>query len=318
MKQTLIIIAILFNSMAYSQNMVEAEIDTTYFYQFNSLKGKNNKKVLVDKGHNTIYTNQSGIGTSREMFRIIKEDGYTVGFTDQKLTSDLMNSENADLLILHGMPNNKLKLESDTIAETLYLSPLSTKEVEAIGNYVFNGGGLLLFLSHFPNGSGALPLLEAFSVKFRDGYANQHQYHTSKGGKCGHFLMNAKNKMLNYDHPVFQSAVDPGTIPDNIRFYCGAAIFRNPEDIILRLPNNTVNYTPTNEAVDAEETSNDYAGMIGFNYGKGRIAICTDQGIFRSLDLFIEGEKIPVTIHDPDSDNAGLLLNTLRWLTKNQ
>jgi len=58
--------------------------------------------------------------------------------------------------------------------------------------------------------------------------------------------------------------------------------------------------------------------MLGFEFGKGRIIICTDQGIFRSLDLIIEGEKNPVTIHDPNSENAGLLLNTLRWLTKNQ
>ena len=67
-----------------------------------------------------------------------------------------------------------------------------------------------------------------------------------------------------------------------------------------------------------EETSADYAGMIGFRYGSGRGIICTDQGIFRSLNIFIDGEKIAVTIHDPETDNAGLLVNTIRWLTKLQ
>ena len=32
--------------------------------------------------------------------------------------------------------------------------------------------------------------------------------------------------------------------------------------------------------------------MIGFNFGAGRVIVCTDQGIFRSLDLIIDGEKI--------------------------
>lgn len=318
MKLTITVIILLISQLIFSQGTVEAEIDTTYKHQFKSIKDINNKKILVDKGHNTIYSNESGVITAREMFRIIKEDGYELNFTVENLDDKILNSEKTDLLVLHGMPNNKLKLKTDSISEILYLSPLTTNEVESIGKYVFNGGGLLLFLSHFPNGSGALPLLEALNVKFRDGYANQHQFHTSKGGKCGHFLMNSENNMVNYDHSVFKSSIDSTTIPENIRFYCGAAVFRNPEDAILRFPNNTINYTPTNENIDTEELSSSYAGMIGFEFGLGRVIICTDQGIFRSLDLFIEGNKIPVTIHDPNSENAGLLLNSLRWLTKNQ
>ncbi|MGB5172431.1 MAG: hypothetical protein WBN11_13585 [Eudoraea sp.] len=318
MKLLVTLITILFSYVTLAQGSVEAEIDTSYFYQFKSLKEKNNKKILIDKGHNTIYSNESGVITAREMFRIIEEDGYELNFTDKKLTAEVLNPEKTDLLILHGMPNNGIKLKNDLATETLYLSPMANEEVESIGKYVFNGGGLLLFLSHFPGGSGALPLLEAFNVKFRDGYANQHQFHTSKGGKCGHFLMNSKNRMVNFNHAIFQSTIDTSSIPTNIRFYCGAAVFRNPEDVILGFPNNTINYTPTNENFDTEEMSSSYSGMIGFKFGLGRVIICTDQGIFRSLDLFIDGEKIPVTIHDPNSENAGLLLNTLRWLTKNQ
>lgn len=318
MKLLLTLTIVFLSYTALAQRTVEAEIDTSYFYQFKSMKETNNKKILIDKGHNTIYSNESGVLTAREMFRIIKEDGYELNFTDKKITHKNLSLEITDLLVLHGMPNNKLELKTDSVNETLYLSPLTNEEVETIGKFVFDGGGLLLFLSHFPGGSGALPLLEAFSVKFRDGYANQHQYHTSKGGKCGHFLMNAENEMINFNHSIFQGAIDTSTIPTNIRFYCGAAVFRNPEDVILGFPNNTINYTPTNENFDAEEMSGSYAGMIGFQFGLGRVVICTDQGIFRSLDLFIDGEKIPVTIHDPSSENAGLLLNTLRWLTKNQ
>jgi len=318
MKLALTLLIILIGNLTFAQGTVEAEIDTTYNYQFKSIKKNNKKKILVDKGHNSIYSNESGVITAREMFRIIKEDGYALSFTDEKLNAETLKSESTDLLLLHGMPNNRIKLTTDSISETLYLSPLANEEVESIGKFVFNGGGLLLFLSHFPNGSGALPLLEAFNVKFRDGYANQHQFHTSKGGKCGHFLMNSDNQMVNSNHEIFRSAIDTSTIPENIRFYCGAAVFRNPEDVILGFPNNTINYTPTEENIDAEEMSSSYAGMIGFKYGLGRVIICTDQGIFRSLDLFIDGEKIPVTIHDPNSENAGLLLNSLRWLTKNQ
>lgn len=57
---------------------------------------------------------------------------------------------------------------------------------------------------------------------------------------------------------------------------------------------------------------------IDLEFGSGRVIVCTDQGMFRSLDLLIDDEKIPVTIHDPDCDNAYLFLNSLRWLAKLQ
>ena len=318
MKQLSSILMLLFSTLSFGQGTVEAEIDTTFNYQFESLKNKHHKKILIDEAHNTIYSQPSGKITAREMFRIIESDGFDVQFTKMTLDSTHLASTNPDLLIIHGMPNDKIKLQNKEGKEYLYTSPLKNKEVEAIGKYVFNGGSLMLFLSHFPGGSGALPLLEAFSVKFRDGYAYQNQFHTSEGGNCGHFLMNQDNKMLNRSHPIFTSSIDERTLPENVRFYCGAAIFRNPTDNILRFPDNTTNFTPTNTNVDIEENSNSYAGMIGFKYGSGRVIISTDQGIFRSLDLFIKGKKVAVTIHDPASDNAGLLLNSLRWLTKLQ
>lgn len=309
-------VVLLFTYTVYAQGTVEAEFDTIYRYDFNSLKGKHTKKVLIDASHNTIYSLSYGKQSAREMLRIMEADGFQLTFTEQPLDANTVNTNNTDLLVIHGMPNDKRVLEADGKKETLYTSPLSKEEVINIGTYVHKGGSLLLFLSHFPGGSGALPLLEAFSVKFRDGYAYQSEHHISEGGRCGHFLMDEGNKMLNRDHPVFTSTLDETTLPQNIKFYCGAAVFRSPEDAILPFPKNTINYTPaiTGDR-DMEETSHDYAGMIGFPYGKGRVVICTDQGIFRSLDLLIDDKRIPVTIHDLESDNAGLLVNCLRWLT---
>ncbi|MEK6153627.1 hypothetical protein WIW50_10225 [Flavobacteriaceae bacterium 3-367] len=300
----------------YAQGTVEAEFDTIYRYDFNTLKGKHTKRVVIDASHNTIYSLSYGKQSAREMLRILKADGFQLAFTEQQLDSTTVHASTVDLLIIHGMPNDKKVLEADGKKETLYTSPLSKEEVINIGTYVHEGGSLLLFLSHFPGGSGALPLLEAFSVKFRDGYAYQSEHHISEGGRCGHFLMHTGNEMLNKDHPVFKSTLDTATLPENIKFYCGAAVFRSPEDAILPFPKNTINYTPSRTSnEDLEESSNDYAGMIGFQYGKGRVVICTDQGIFRSLDLLIDDKRIPVTIHDPESDNAGLLVNCVRWLT---
>lgn len=305
--------------MSAQTGTVEAELEEDYRYLFKSLAGSHNKKVLVDSIHNTIYSLPYGKDTAREMLRIIEADGFEINFSGDRLLEETLNANNADLLVIHGMPNDKLKLGNTDNQKILFTSPLDKEEVLNIGKFVYGGGGLLLFLSHFPEGSGALPLLEAFEVKFRDGYAFHPQYHTSKDGLCGHFMMTEENKMLNLNHGIFKNASEDNLIPKKVRFYCGAAVFRNPGDEILPFPDNTINYTPAKDQEKyLEETSNIYSGMIGFEFGKGRVVICTDQGIFRSMNLLIEDKKIPVTIHDPEADNASLFLSTLRWLTKLQ
>lgn len=314
----IIIIALSASNLCYSQkkeSTVEAEFDTIFNFKFESLKNTHNKKILIDESHNTIYSLPYGKQTAREMLRIMGEDGFDVQFTTKTLDSINLNIYKPDVLILHGMPNDKIILNSGDKKEVLYKSPLNQNEVVDIGKYIFNGGSLLIFLSHHPGGSGALPLLEAFNVKFRDGYANHPKSPGYNCGVCSQFIMTSENRMINLEHPIFKNTTKK-LIPDSIKFLCGAAVFRNPEDEILPFPNNTTNYTRSSTGLNIEETSDSYAGMIGFEYGKGRIIVATDQGMFRSLDLILDGEKIPVTIHDPESENAELFLNCIRWLGK--
>ena len=320
MKQIFSLFAILcVTNFAVGQGTVEAELDTIFHYQFDPLKNPHHKKILIDQSHNTIYSLPYGKETAREMLRIMEADGFEVQFTDLVLDSMHLKTSAPDILILHGMPNDKIVLNSVGKKETIYKSPLKEEEVLAISKYVYKGGSLFLFLSHFPGGSGAAPLLEAFSIKFRDGYAYHPNSPGHKGGLCSHFIMTTKNEMLNIEHPVIASRLSDELLPDTVKFLCGAAIFRNPEDNILPFPKNTINFTPTYDgSIDIEESSDSYAGMIGFGFGLGRVIVCTDQGIFRSLDLLIDGEKIPVTIHDPECDNAALFLNSIRWLGKEQ
>ncbi|KAA3622560.1 MAG: hypothetical protein DWQ02_25885 [Bacteroidetes bacterium] len=313
----LILILIAHSSFAQEKEAtVEAEFDTLFNFQFTPAE-PHSKKVLIDQGHNTIYSKPYGKETAREMLRIMEVDGFEVTFTKDQLDSSNLAGNDPDLLIIHGIPNDKIYLDNGDKKEIFYKSPLHNDEVEAIVKNVYHGGSLLMFLSHHPGGSGALPLLEAFNVKFRDGYANHPKSPGHNCGICSQFIMTSNNKMINLDHSVFKSS-PPELIPDTVKFLCGAAVFRNPEDAILPLPNNTTNYTRSSTGLDIEESSDFYAGMIGFDYGAGRVIVATDQGMFRSLDLLLDGEKIPVTIHDPECDNAELFLSCIRWLTKIQ
>jgi hypothetical protein len=102
----------------------EAEFDTLFNFQFEALKSDHQKKVLIDEGHNTIYSLSYGRQTAREMLRIINADGLNVSFTKDRLDSTAFAKNDADLLIIHGIPNDKIYLDYGEKEEILYKSPL--------------------------------------------------------------------------------------------------------------------------------------------------------------------------------------------------
>jgi hypothetical protein len=220
------------------------------------------------------------------------------------------------------LPNKgQLLSPGDSSKTTFWKSLLSGEEVEGITSWVFEGGSLLLFMCYFSSGSGGKPLLEAFSVKFRDGYA----YHPDHPGLtpstlCSWFTITKANRLIHANHPFSAKNNDPGLLVQQVKGLCGATVFRNPEDVIPGYPENAVNYIPEvgRDKRSIAEISSQYAGMIGFVYGKGRVVVCADQGQFRN-NIFKSKEKtIYVIISDPAADNAGLLVNTMRWLGRLQ
>ncbi len=282
---------------------------STYVHEFEPVKIDHQTKVLIDRYHQTIYASPDEENGTLEMQRMLQADGFSLASSDQPYQDRLADF---DLLIIHGLPNNKIELENGGV---FWKSPLSDSEVEAIVKFVDNGGGLFLTLSHWPNGSGALPLLEALSVKFRDGYIWSKEapsFTDPKNGICSHYFgLSEEDGTLKVDHPALKSGLDV----KRVDYLCGAAIFREKEDAIIRFPPSSINYSPKGIA---KETSDDYAGLIGFQFGKGKVVIAGDQGMFRNfIFTFKEGEKLvdlPITLTE-SNDNANLFIDMMRWIS---
>ncbi|MCC3861193.1 DUF4350 domain-containing protein [Pseudemcibacter aquimaris] len=284
-------------------------VKTDYVPDFPALTNNHGTRVLIDRFHETIYSIPDEENGTMHMQDMMRKDGFTLKDANTSLDQHL---NDADVLIIHGLPNNKIELPN---GGEYWKSPLSSEELDAIIRFIDNGGGLYLSLSHWPGGGGALPILEALNVKLRDGYVWSKEYPSytdPASGICSHYFgMSEKDNTLNKKHPVAG-----GPLPVNkVDFLCGTAIFREKEDAILPFPAGSINYT-TGEI--AAEISDDYAGMIGFTFGKGKVVVATDQGMFRNfIFTFSDGEKtedIAVTL-SPNNDNANLFINMMRWLS---
>ena len=291
---------------AEKKSLVDAIAVSDYVAPITPLTQNHNSKILIDRFHNTIYKLPEAEQGTAVMLDIMKRDGFEVSYLNEEINNQNLNT---DLLIIHGLPNEKVAIHDDLV---YWRSPLATTEVDAIVNWVANGGGLFLTLSHFPGGSGAKPLLEAFEVQFRDGYLYSPTFPSfvSEDSRCSHFFgMGEKHNLVRKLHPLMAM----GEEVNKVDFHCGAAVFRQPEDVILAFPEDAANYDKHDRLL---ESSADYAGIIGFPFGKGKVVIATDQGLFRNfLFTFNTGEKVHVTITNPENDNARLFTNIIRWLS---
>ncbi len=292
-----------------NRTFVDAEF-TSYVPEFEPLaKGSHSTQVLVDRFHNTIYSVPDTENGTQLMQDMMRKDGFVLTSATTPLHENL---HGIDIVIIHGLPNKKIELPN---GGTYWKSPVSEEDLDALVKFIDNGGGLFLTLSHWPGGSGALPILEALNVKFRDGYVWSKEYPSytdPEHGICSHYFgMSEQDNTLNPSHPVVQGPL----VVNKVDYLCGAAVFRNPEDVILPFPSNSINYSPNDMA---SETSDQYAGMIGFTFGKGKVVIATDQGLFRNfIFTFSDGKsqsKVPVTL-SPTNDNANLFVNMMRWLS---
>ncbi len=297
----------LFMSATYAEKVVtEAVADIDFKHQFNALKQKHGTKVLIDRFHQTIYKTDDDSHGAHAMLDIMQRDGFMIEYTEKALD---LSEFNTNILIIHGLPNDKILLDNDAI---FWKSPISGDELDSVIRWVANGGSLFLTLSHFPGGSGARPMLEAFDVKFRDGYAYSPLYPSfvSEDGRCSNFFgMSEEQGLLVKSHPIYSKGQPVGKVD----FHCGAAIFRHESDVVIAYPKGTGNYNQDNTI---HETSDYYAAMIGFDYGKGKVVVTTDQGMFRNfIFTFDEKEKVYVTLTSPNNDNANLFVNMMRWLS---
>lgn len=289
-------------------------IDSNYVLKINPSIAPAHKRVLIDKFHKTIFTRPGPEHACQVMFNLAKQDGFQIAYTDKKLDGQQLDS--SDILIIAGLLNDRIVVNQESGKETIFWkSPLSDSEVDKITKWVANGGRLLLFLSHYPNGSGGKPLLEALGVRFRDGGVSHPDYPGINGDPCAWFTMDSTNGLINQKHPVLSNRNRNNLNVESVRFLCATAIFRNPEDVILSFPKGSTHQAPFDNEEDVlKENSDNYAGLLGFKYGRGKVIVSSDLGVFRN-NVIRDKEKVYYnTITDPQADNAKLFVKCMRWL----
>lgn len=261
--------------------------------------------VLVDANHGNFHTIDGRYAAFAELLRL---DGYRVIGTNGATTRELLSE--ADVFVIsnavRGGENAKWILPTPSAFES--------DEIEAIVQWVSEGGSLLLIADHMPFPGGTSVLANEFGIVFINGYAKASVY---EGG----MLSFDRSSGLLADHPVTRGRGASEAI-ESVTSFTGQA-FRVVGDAVglMRMPDDWAVFLPTEAGLIGEATP--YVSTRGLvqgallEFGGGRVAVFGEAAMFtaQTWDL-ADGSTGKMGLNHPlAKDNAQFLLNVMHWLS---
>ena len=253
--------------------------------------------VVLDEAHFNFHT----LGGRYHAFgKVLENDGYTMRPGTQQF--NLRYLEQARILVI----SNAL---SDGSSWQLPTSDAFTKEeIEAVKDWVYNGGSLFLIADHMPFAGAAASLARMFGVNWINGYA------VRKDRAPEFFARKAGNLTPN---PITDGGNALERI-DGVQTFTGSAFLVPPEavpitlmkdDYEILLPTTAGQFSDSTAYVDGAYFI--HGAMLPF--GKGRAVFFGEAAMFTAQ---LHGpDRRPTGMNQPGSEqNPQLLLNVIHWL----
>lgn len=187
-------------------------------------------------------------------------------------------------------------------------------EVDALLEWIADGGSLFLIADHHPFSAGAIPIAARFGVDMGNGYVVAGRRSQASG-------------TIDYDvtkeaaHPILSGASAERRV-GKVRLFLGQSL-GVPEgaDILLTLPQSAVELSDRQAMARYREGGQDgvdvsgRAQAIAIEHGAGRIVISAEAAMFtKQVVVWQDGSETHVGVNQ--LDNEAYALNILDWLAR--
>ncbi|WOJ92133.1 DUF4350 domain-containing protein [Congregibacter variabilis] len=261
--------------------------------------------VMVDEGHHNFHTAE---GRYRPFAELLRSDGYLVRPLHAEFTPDSL-ARGKILLIA-----NALSEENVTNWSLPNHPAFTSAEINAVVDWVAEGGALLLIADHMPMPAAAAELAAAFGVRFENGYAIRKGFESPRppiifdrasGGLKDHEITRGRFKteriesVATFTGQAFQAEGD----------FTPLLVFGPSTELLY--PEVPAVFNASTQRIDIEGW---YQG-IAMHYGDGRVAMFGEAAMFSAQ--FVGEERQPMGMNSPVApQNAQFALNTLHWLSR--
>jgi len=257
-------------------------------------------RVGIDEAHANFHT--AG-GRYYTFARLLRRDGYRVTAFASTFTRESLAT--IDILVI----SNALGEASNVAVPTH--SAFTDDEIDAVGQWVSDGGALLLIADHMPMAGAAAALAQAFGVYFINGYA----FHDLEGEPSFRFRR-ADGTLAQ--HPIREGRNSAESIDSVLSFTGQAFRTTGKVDPVLVVPSPATIYLAQRWGVLNDSTPRLAAdGLLQgatLSHGRGRVALFGEAAMFSAQRA--GPNAAPMGMNAPQAaENPQFLLNTLHWLS---
>jgi hypothetical protein len=261
--------------------------------------------VLVDAGHGNLHTADGGYFP---FAAVLRKDGFRVGALAGKFTRRALEDA-AVLAVVNALDRRNARDWEPPIHQAV-----PSREIQAVAAWVKKGGSLLLIADHQPFPAAVSAFASAFGFEFHDGWAVRAPawsvdfgFRRSDGSLAGHAIVRGR-----------QAAE---SVEEIMTF--GGSAFRTPPEAVslLRFGEGFYSFEPK-DVTAFDENTDVHVAIDGWSqgavreFGRGRVAVFGEAGMFTAQLTGPDKEPFGLNLAEA-KDNIKLLLNTVRWLSKN-
>ncbi len=257
-------------------------------------------RIGIDSYHHNYHTIDNRFAPFASLAR---NDGFRV--VDSNMPFEAESLSNIDILVI----SNALSAMSAANWTLPPTSAFAAREIDALKNWVFEGGSLLLIADHAPFGGNATELANAFGFEFENVVVSRNRPNARAD------IFTIAGGTLRSD--ILTSGRDVEDAVDAVRTFTGSA-FRAPPDArpIIVLPNT---YSlrdcglPCPDTARARNAAGWLQGAV-LVLGQGRVAVFGEAAMF-TAQIVPRNPPFRFGFSAPGAEqNKQFVLNILRWL----
>jgi hypothetical protein len=263
--------------------------------------------IMFDHGHH----NHHEIGSTYKPFaRLLENDGFRIVEANGQFSPESLRT--GSILVI-------VAAQSQT--DTNDASAFTAKEVQAVADWVKNGGSLLLITDHYPFPNAAAGLARAFGLDVGKGMVFDTKHF--REGSCdeSRLIFSRANGLLG-SHPI-TAGRNPSEEVSLVETFTGDA-FKPPASAtaLMTLAPTAQIYTGvpevTHKGADTSvnvkfvdpRSAQGWVQGAAFPYGSGRVVALAEAAMATAQED--GGRKLGMNA--PGNDNRQFVLNTLHWL----
>lgn len=261
----------------------------------------------MDVAHNNFQSAERTPGGFKPFAKLLRGDGYRVRESSQKFTAEML--ADCDILVIASATGD------DNLRDWAFPHPsaFTRREIEALYQWIRNGGGLLLITDHAPIPGAAADLGTMLGVVALDGYAQLRQapkpdvFSREDGNLAGHAIFRGRSESERVEsvgtfvgHP-FQASRDWSPL---LKFGPEATAYVH---LGFNFPDLPREQWP-------RFSVSGWLHAAARRVEKGRVVLLGEVSICTALQ--VGEERRPVGMNHPSAkQNAQFCLNVVRWLS---